>query len=1002
MTLSNLRFYFKAGLVGMSFVVSNVSQAGLVSATKSSIVNDSLGSYQWALKTEGQSVIRDVTDIRSQTVTAEAGKASDVDADPRKLTTAMKRVVVVAVLDSGLDVHHPDLIKNIYRNDAECLNGAIPFKPTEDKDGNGFMGDCSGWNFTVGTDSNVQNNPEDDLGHGTHVAGIIAAMVDNQLGVSGISNNIRVLPLKVTSAADGKGGPNGGTAASIALTGRVIKAIQYAIKMKVDVINISMGWPAATDSAELRAVFTQAMDVGITIVAAAGNNNNTSFNFPCSYEGVLCVAATGIDNQLTKFSNFGGQVDLSAPGEEILSTYPTALKPVNFSIDGYETLNGTSQAAPYVSAAVAVLKGTYPGIPEDEIKARLLLATQDLSVTGQDTKNKFLQFGTLKIQKALDLKAQGLVTPQFKKLSRVLFSKNNNQVSFNLDFVNYWQAQAGVRVQVESLSPNFLISSGQQAALDFSRGEHKQLALMGQIRDLREASEVKIRVQVQTPQGFARSFVHVFDLSRTLDGDASVIHLPMSLQTTTNPDVVMKSLLTVSDPTGVGQNPDYYWSEQQAGSLRVHFLQSQGRGYQEMTLNLPEKSLTLLNLTKVPMPGGKSGYWIGTVATGGEPKSKILHYQLLDQRLQAVPTAGLVDFTPETVVLDKDGTSSLQFAVQGSGPTATVFPLFITNGNIPKADKNPDPFQFETSSSAKRVFYLKPVFKDGRWIYQTRNFDNYLFKEKIRSQLGLKYQDDLLLIGLLPQSKNDLDRIRILYSYGSQALQRFAVVETQGSMLDQHNFRLTRADFTSAFISSGVMAPVTDLSQEVTKNAFASFAVFLTPILSQNFYLQASGAHIDNSFDLKASSPQDLLISYIQSFRRGEQYFTFAQSKSNLILQVNSDSGAMKRMENSIHRATWPGVTSTELLYPAYIKAGQQWSPAIYVDATQMYSNNIYYWVVNRNDELVAPAQFNINIPTGCRPLTPQKFSSVGTYGSVLLCKNANQELELQILPLLL
>lgn len=984
--------------------VSTAAWAGIQPAARSTLSNDTFAAYQWALKSEGQKVLRDITDIQSQTVMSLPGHSADVDLDPVHWNQTQKKDLIVALLDSGVEVQHADLSQSLFHNSAECVNGTIPFKPTEDKDGNGYAGDCIGWNFTVPAGSTMQNNPDDDLGHGTHVAGILAAQINNQQGVSGISNHIRILPLKVTSAADNSTTGNS-TAASTALTDRVIKALRYAMMMKADVINISMGWPAATDTPELRQTFQQAIQSGITIVAAAGNNNNDSFNFPCSYEGVLCVAATGIDNRLMNFSNFGGQVDLSAPGEEIVSTFPTSLTPMGFSVKGYESLSGTSQAAPFVSGAVALLKGNIPGISEDEIKARLFLAAQDLTPTSSSA-GKFIQFGTVKIQKALALKPQAVLAPDFKNLQRVTFDLQQPEVRFSLPIKNFWIAQSQVQVQIESLSSGLTLTAGTQSTLNFSAGQTQTLSLSGRILDEGSDSSVKIRVRIQSPGGFARSFVHQFQLSRSLASDPQVQRIGFNLASGSSAATALRSLLTVSDPLDLSSNPDYYWSELKSDLLQVHVLQlsTQNRAFQESPVPVHAQSLSLLNMTHVPLSDGRSGYWIGTVGNSDDGKSKVIRYSLLNQNLSSTGAASTVEFTPETIVIDKDGMTSLHFAKKSlsDGEVSTI-PVFTTTGKIPKADVNPDPFQFEANNSAKRVFYLEPVLQNSKWIYKTRNFDNSAFQQSLRSSLGLTYQDDLNLIGLLPQSKTDFDNIRILYSYGSLGLQNFAVVETHGDWLDQHRYQVTRATYNSSFLGHGVMSPVMDLAPAVPlKNASASFAVFLTPIKAENIFLQDQAAQIGEDFTLQSSTPQDLLISFVQSYQRGSEFFTFAQSKSNLILQMNSASGQSLRQESSIHRATWPGLDSTELLYPAFVRSSQGWSPSIYVDATQMYSNNIYFWVVNNQDQLVAPAKLNIDVPLGCRALTPQRFSgSLPSYGAVLLCPgSANSSLEMQILPL--
>ncbi|MBO9667390.1 MAG: S8 family serine peptidase, partial [Bdellovibrio sp.] len=796
-----------------SLLCFSSAEAALVAASRTQFSNDTLVKYQWALTAGDQKILRDQTDIRSREVTALPGRSADVQGRADGFASVMKKDIVVALLDSGVEVQHADLAKSLYHNDKECVNGTIPFKPSADNDGNGYKGDCIGWNFMAAPGANNENNPDDDLGHGTHVAGVIAAQIGNGLGVAGVASRVRILPLKVTGASDANAN---GISASTALTGRVVKALRYAINKHVDVINISMGWPAATDTAELRQVFNEAQQMGIFIVAAAGNNNNNSFNFPCSYPGVLCVAASGIDNTLTGFSNFGGQVDISAPGEEILSTYPNVKTPLNFSVKGYEVLSGTSQATPFVSAAVAVLKSAYPGISADEIRARLFASTQERE-TG-----KFTLFGNLKISTALNLQPQSVVAPEFKAISRVLFKNSDGRVQVDLPIKNYWARADQVTVQIQSLSANFQLSDSTKQTFSLDQGERKVLSLSGVIQNMSASGTVRLRVTVQAG-GVTKTFIHEFELSRSLQNDGNVVRVPMAISSAVN-SAVLRTIMTVNDVIGVNEDPDYYFTETKDSQLQLSLLQMKDRRYQQASVALPEGTRNILSFMKAPLSAQESVYWLGTLASSADGKAKTMTYQVLSEDFR---TRRVISFTPETVVMDKDAVTSLHFASQ----EGSLVPVFSTVGKIPKSDINPDPFQFENNSPQRRVFYLKPVLAGNQWIYQTRNFDNYQFHNDLRAQLGLDFQQDLRFINLLPQSVYDLDRIRILYSYGSQDLQKYVVVETRGEWLDQHKFVVQPMSFTSTMMSSGVMAPVTDLTDGVAvKNAAWSFGVFLTPI----------------------------------------------------------------------------------------------------------------------------------------------------------------------------
>jgi len=308
---------------------------------------DPLENLQWGLQNSGQTIQESFTDLESRMIKGKIG----LDIQSTQSRQALKaqavvsqRPIIVAVIDSGADVEHPDLKDHLYVNTADCdSTGKIPFQPQVDKDGNGYNGDCMGWNVT---DSGDSNRPIDDTGHGTHVAGIIAAVAGNGIGIEGAgAPQVRILPIKVTWKDD-KG---------IGLAIRMTNAVKYATAMRADIINLSLGWPSSADTQDLRDALQNALNQGAVIVAAAGNNTTDQPIFPCAVSGVICVGSIAPDGSLSSFSNYGGHVDLLAPGSQILSLIPTQISPEQFSLRGYDYKSGTSQAAPFVSAAYSFI-----------------------------------------------------------------------------------------------------------------------------------------------------------------------------------------------------------------------------------------------------------------------------------------------------------------------------------------------------------------------------------------------------------------------------------------------------------------------------------------------------------------------------------------------------------------------------------------------------------------------------------------------------------------------
>jgi hypothetical protein len=324
---------------------------------------------QWFLKNTGQSLYhRYDYDLP---VVYEGQKAFDSNYEYIKKHIDPKiDYAVVAVVDSGVSSHHREHLElkdKILRNEEECGSnkGSDPKYP--------FPGDCEGYNFAALVDSD-KTSVEDFDGHGTHIAGIIAANDDNE-GVTGISQKIKILPVKVFLDPDEylvyEDKDIDITLKS--LTTSVAEGIYYSIFRNVDVINLSLGWPPLLDSELIRRLLEIAKEKDIIVVAAAGNDNSYSAVKPCAHRSVVCVGSAGIDSKVSDFSNFGQHVDFFAPGDYILSSFPNR-KSLVFPSNFYEYLSGSSQSAPIIAAYFALAKKLHPNLDSQSLKRLLALS----------------------------------------------------------------------------------------------------------------------------------------------------------------------------------------------------------------------------------------------------------------------------------------------------------------------------------------------------------------------------------------------------------------------------------------------------------------------------------------------------------------------------------------------------------------------------------------------------------------------------------------------------
>jgi subtilisin family serine protease len=270
---------------------------------------------------------------------------------PAAWDTAQGDGVVVAVIDTGVDYNHPDLADNIWTNPNEIAGNFF------DDDGNGFIDDFHGWNFL-----NNSNDPLDDNGHGTHVAGTIAAEGNNGIGVIGVAWHAKIMPLK--------GFDSSGTGFDFT----VAPAIMYAANNGADVINAS--WDSFNsniqvfgNSQTIEEAIQYAASLGVVFVASAGNSSQDASNFfPANSPEAITVASSGPFGNFSFFSNFGPRIDVTAPGEDILSLQAANTFQGFPATDGYVRMTGTSMAAAHVSGVAALILSGNPTYTAEQVR----------------------------------------------------------------------------------------------------------------------------------------------------------------------------------------------------------------------------------------------------------------------------------------------------------------------------------------------------------------------------------------------------------------------------------------------------------------------------------------------------------------------------------------------------------------------------------------------------------------------------------------------------------
>jgi subtilisin family serine protease len=403
--------------------------------------------------------------------------------------------VVIGIVDTGIELAHPDLAANIWHNPGEMgLDGSSNDKRTNgiDDDANGYIDDWRGWDFGGADYNNVvpDNNPvptASNNAHGSHVGGIASAATNNNLGVAGTGFRCRLLPVK-TSADNDFRGP-GGTAYIIA----GIQGIAYAGHMGADVMNCS--WGGSGGSQFEQDIINYATQQGTLVVAAAGNSGANMLHFPSSYANVISVASTNSSDVRSSFSNYGVTVDVCAPGSGILSTVFQST---------YATWDGTSMSSPFVAGTAALVKSVYPSYTALQVGEKVRVTCDNI-----DAQNPayvgLLGKGRINANRAVTQSSPSLRA--FNFVVRDSSGGNNNGnpepnevIDLFCTFINYLAPSANAQVVLTETSAYLTVVNG-----TYTIGG---LATLDTIRNL--ASPFRIQIAGNVPPG------HVSDIKLTV------------------------------------------------------------------------------------------------------------------------------------------------------------------------------------------------------------------------------------------------------------------------------------------------------------------------------------------------------------------------------------------------------------------------------------------------------------------------------------------------------
>lgn len=937
-----------------------------LAVTQKALANDPLFYEQWHLSNDGRPVQVDITDIKSKMRPGVKGADIGLAAVRSQLRSKKMSQVVVAVFDMGVDYDHPDLKDNILKNDAECEQGRLPLGiAKEDKDKNGYKGDCLGLDLTVKTEGK-RNRPDDSVGHGTHVASIIAATSGNGIGIEGLGNQIKILPVKVIR--NDRDGQSIGKYSEL-----VAEGLRYAVSRGAHIINMSFGWPIALDSEKVREAFEYAQSKGVLIVAAAGNNGHGTPVYPCAYEGVVCVGSTRNDDKASLFTNYGAHVDILAPGERMLGAIPEQLTPKFYSIQGYDLKSGTSQAAPLVAGSLAVLKSANPKSSWTELLGRLY---QSANAVIDD--ELFFNGGRIQLDKALNLNSNTLVKFEFKDTALVEV-KNNGQFELPIHIKNYSGSKQARKIEVLSLTPGVTLSSQQN--LNLEAGSNKKLVISGSVSQLDKDSQLKFQVKI-SGQKSSLQFAEV-QLTRPL------------MEVTKNNVLALSNSNKLPE---VSTMPDI--KNELAGDYYYHITKKTSDSQLELSLwKRQAKSIDFMASVKLDEMQEHASIFSGDfnldgkkdillIGRSGEASSPDIHFCYFEDTLKPLLKSGpcitkkkTTEFAYQSLMFAYGVTKNMRWQQQIINNQSLLTPVFVSPGFMPAADQ--DGKTRRNPEVKKHIYYFNLQNSNSGLEFIVRAYDSSAWMNNMVEKYQLYYYENLEVISVISQPT--AKQSAYLFKMGQLENTKMLLVELRGNQLVET--LLNWPNFVYKY-NSLTTWDMSDLAYK-TSSALGVIASNRAHLLTMGSYPQLN---ITSQQTLDLPDVSETILGLLLSSYDNGSYKTVLEAGQRLYGFIGTKS-RQAVVERRLSRTTFLNNVFNQVTLPV-IDSKQQ--SAIYVDNFNVNMRNTFVWTLDEKQGFVAQLKNNISVPKNCRPMTPVRWSLSESHKMSFLCRSANQGLEIR------
>ena len=918
-----------------------------------------LYSEQWALENTGQILTKKTGEYSFSEIPGDS--KTDINMADVNLLKQGKETIV-AIIDTGVDLNHPDLQGRIWK-DKNCKND------------NEYL--CMGKNFLSPTQAAF-----DDKGHGTHVAGIIAAN-DNNIGIKGVTtSNVKIMALKVLSKKTQDYVYN-----RKYMSDYFADAINFAVKKGADVINMSVGFPALVLTPKFKQAVKGALMNEVPIVVAAGNNNKNIPVFPCSLKGVICVGAIDQTGTIPEFSNYGHMIDILAPGNGIISTYPISdisnetVGPIESRIlrkAGYEIKKGTSQAAPFISGIIASIKSLNKNISIPEIKSKLYNTAKPIK-----DDMKYGLNGLVDMKAALAYKPTALYYPVFKENSQIIVKNKELQFSYELNLENSLGSDEELVISLD-FSKDIQLDKSIYKIKTNGRNQIK-LDIAGQLVSKEVDSIIPLNIKIES-ESFTKNYKA--DLSFSM-GINSVVSEEYDLKDV-NPRFTFLNrgarnysrLKYVSGYKNQLDDPEYFYpSTNRAKENLINLLAYENKQFVKKTLRLA-KNEVMINVIKGDFNLDNVNDYLFLSYIGTKDKSEFtLRY--LDQNLKSILDVEALYFNDDSRVFEIPSGSNLinfdrrkiNFSWMPSvlNNKRILLPVIQQKGIVPREDNSDNFIDFIQPRLSQKLYQLVTEVVDDRTMLKPRILlsqknKNTIIQKLMDHNVYVQPWESFRLETVYKQPSTTHERLSYLISIGESNIRKWFKIEYENHKLVSIKIIANDNAQDLEFLSMSNSYVYMDHDLNELKDNVLFFSLVNRYNGQLAFLSEDNGVLLQ---DITTGNYSDPLFGFITTTHlRGIQhsYFEsrywvhlFTGKNESLIYPVNRES-------------SFPGKEFSETLEVALGKINGRNEIGVFVNSVLLYGNQLHA-VFPSHNKLIRPLGFTLTIPENCSYMLPEKFS---------------------------